>query len=65
MKLKKDGTLDRRFNENKGKSDPYYGESSSWENSGKGRKKKKGCLKKLGCLGLIFLPILAIFGLNK
>lgn len=55
-RIRKDGGRDRRFKENKNSFEPGIS---------KGKKVKKGgCLKKLGCLGLLLLP-LAIFGLKK
>lgn len=57
MRIRNDGKLDRRFKANRGKSDPSLGS--------KGGSGKSGCLKKLGCLGLILLPIALIFGFKR
>ena len=61
-RIRKDGGRDRRFKENKNTFDSISSAKSG--RRGGGDKEKKGCLKKLGCLTLLLLP-LAILGIRK
>ena len=58
VRLRKDGGIDRRYKNNVGAEDVEV------KGKGNGGKKKKGCLKKLGCLGLLLLPFAWLIGKN-